>query len=235
MERNEVKKMGKDSKLKVIKISKVETDERLYPRAGGYHHLTAYSYSQAMLSGAIFPPIVVADVGKSKYVLIDGRHRLEACKILKTTDIDAEIITGLTEKQIFEEAVRKNIEHGQPLTPYDKRNIALKLRHWKYDPAKISEIIQVPIDKLENFVASRLINAITGKTISEVIVKSGIKNLVRGNEVFSKASIDETNNTLTIGSQIAVITQLKELLLKRMLNVDNKKIRKLLDELKELI
>lgn len=65
----------------IVDVKDVITDKDYYPRAE-WNHLTAYSYAQAMRAGAKFPPIVVAKIN-GQLILVDGKHRLEAKKILE--------------------------------------------------------------------------------------------------------------------------------------------------------
>jgi len=227
----------------LIKISKIIVDKSLYPR-DDWSFQTAYGYSQAMLAGGKFPPIVVAMSG-GKYYLVDGRHRIEASKILKKTEIEAEIVVGWSKQRIFEEAIKRNISHGKALTVHEKRVIALRLRNWNYPPNKISGLIQVPLDKLDNFIAQRLVNAITGETIAEsgriirstntpMIVKSGIKNAVNW-ETIDKKTVEKLQPSVYSGSQLSLLRQLINIIRAGLLDTHNKEVSKLIQELKGLL
>jgi hypothetical protein len=234
-------KMGRKSLSvnKVLEINKKIIDENLYPR-DSWNFQTSYGYSQAMLAGAKFPAITVAMLYGKQY-LVDGRHRIEALKILKKTKIDAEVIVGWSKQRIFEEAIKRNVSHGRALTVHEKRVAALKLRNWDYPPDKISALIQVPLDKLENFVAQRLVNAITGETIAEggrvieshvvpMIVKSGIKNTV-GSSGLSMEMLEETQHGIYSGTQRSLLIQLISIVKAGLLDTTNKEINKLVKEL----
>jgi len=235
---------SKLTKLKIVKVKSVITDEKYYPR-DGWNFQTAYTYAQAMRAGAKFPPIVVAMI-EDKYLLVDGKHRIEAKKILKQDSIEAEIVYGWTKKQVFEEAVRRNVTHGKALSIHERRQVGLRLRNWQYPPNKISELIQVPMDKLTQFIEQRLTNTITGQTIagvkvnkkvdyplaSQVILKSGIKNAV--SSTLTKAEIDEVQQGMYAGSQRSLLSQLIKIVKHGLLDKD-KKTLKLIVELKELL
>jgi hypothetical protein len=236
--------MGRESvrNYKTVKINKIVVDKKLYPR-DNWSFQTAYGYSQAMVAGAKFPPIVVS-LTKGKYYLVDGRHRVEALKVLKETEVPAEVFVGWSKKKIFEEAVKRNITHGKSLTVHEKRMAALKLQEWKYDKAQISELVRVPLDKLDQFIEQRLINAITGDTIAvgdrrvqrtvPMIVKSGIKNATE-RETNTVKSINELQSSVYSGSQISLLSQLIKIIKAGYLDTENKHVRKLVKELKELI
>jgi hypothetical protein len=242
--------MGREglTQQKMVKVKDVVTDKECYPR-DGWNHFTAYSYSQAMRAGAKFPPIVVA-LNRGRYILVDGKHRLEAKKILKQNSIEAEVVIGWSKRQIYEEAVRRNVTHGKALSIHERRQVGLRLRNWQYPPNKISELIQVPMDKLTTFIEQRLTNAITGDVIAQtnatrkksadydgmiagqVILKSGIRNA----ESFSmtKEEIDEVQQGLYAGNQKSLIQQLIKIIKHSLLDKD-KKTQKLIIELKELL
>jgi len=209
-----------------VSLKEIFIDEDLYPRSSVNWH-TSYDYAQSMVSGAKFPPIVLAIFANKKY-LVDGRHRIDARKQLKKETIQAEIYVGWDKKKIFEEAVRMNIAHGRVLSPFEKRRIALKLREEGYDSKNISELIQVPQDKLENFVAQRLTNALTGETI----VKSEIKHLAGQN---FEGEIESLQKPMKSKSQVMLLTHTVYLLEKGLIDKENKVIAKLLKRLKELL
>jgi ParB-like chromosome segregation protein Spo0J len=82
-------------------------------------------------SGGRWPPIVVWDGGStaSGFVVVDGAHRLEAARRLGSSVIRAIPFFG-TSEEMFVESVRRNIEHGLPLTLEDRRWAARRLLSW---------------------------------------------------------------------------------------------------------
>lgn len=228
----------------MVNVDKIIVDSELYPR-DNWNFQTSYGYSQAMLAGAKFPSVVLA-LNNGKYYLVDGKHRIEAIKILKHKEVSAEVHVGWSRQQIFEEAVKRNVAHGKALTVHEKRVVALRLRKWNYDPKKISELVQVPLDKLDNFVAQRLVNAITGEVIAEggrqveqsrivpTIVKSGIKNLTSENTV-NLSTIQNVQPSIYSGSQASLLRQLIKIIKAGLLDTKNKDVNKLVKELKELL
>ena len=119
-----------------VKLAEIYFDEDSYPRTQPSWQ-TSYIYSQNMLAGSKFPPITLALLNGKKY-LVDGKHRYEAHRILKKKSISAEIFTGWNKRKIYEEAVKRNVAHGQSLSPYEKRKIILKLRSMKYSNMDIA-------------------------------------------------------------------------------------------------
>jgi ParB-like chromosome segregation protein Spo0J len=217
-----------------VPLTEIHFDEELYPRST-YNWQTSYDYAESMKVGAKFPPIILA-LYKNKKYLVDGKHRYEAFKLIKKKTIPAIVYTGWNNKKIFEEAVKHNIQHGRVLSPYEKRNIALKLKQWKYPAAKISDLIQVPMDKLERFIGVRLVNTLTGDLEFECVVKSGIKHLAGGTlseEEFHNVQIEQKK--LYIHDQIDLLNQLISLLQKGLIDRKNKKILVLLKQIKKLV
>lgn len=224
--------MARTQKLKVTQIT---LDKEIYPRTAPSWQVS-YQYSQSMLAGAKFPPIVVAK-SDNKYILLDGLHRLNAKKVLKEDTIECEVLSNLNKKEMFEIAIQKNVAHGSTLTPFDKRNIALKLRAMKYPNIAIAKLIQVPQSKLNNFIAQRLVNSITGEVQGEsFIVKSSLKHLA-GTTVdeSDKTNIQSTNSRLSIIDQLHLLKQLIELLQKDLIDRNDLEIEGCLKMIKKLI
>ncbi|MFW6282972.1 MAG: ParB N-terminal domain-containing protein [Minisyncoccales bacterium] len=215
---------------KTIEIKKIKILDEIYPRVQ-LNWQTSYDYAESMKSGAKFPPIVIG-LYKGNYVLIDGYHRIEAKKLNKEQKIQAEIHTNIDKKKMFEMAIKLNISHGKTLTPYEKRKIALRLREMKYPNSKVSELIQIPLNKLDNFVGQRLVNTITGETI----VKSGVKHFAGKNlpENISK-NLEESENKMIVVDQVKFINQLIDLIKKGFIDIENEKVARKIEELKELI
>lgn len=79
------------------------------------------SLKTAYQTGQPIPPIVVAELRGVKY-LADGFHRVEALKLLKAHEVEAEIVHVKNEDELRWLAVERNKTHGKPLTNKDKRN-----------------------------------------------------------------------------------------------------------------
>ncbi|KKL75654.1 hypothetical protein LCGC14_2052710 [marine sediment metagenome] len=222
-------------RLKNIELSKIKFDEEIYPRSQVVWQV-AYDYSESMKVGSKFPPIVLA-LYRRQLVLVDGRHRTEAYKLQKKKTIKAEVYTGWNYKRIFEEAIRRNIQHGKSLSPYEKRRIALKLRQMRYNLKEVSKMIQVPLDKIEDFIGQRMISATTGKTLvdRETIVKSPLKHLA--GKTFKRKDFQAIQEAQKghVRDQIGLLKDLISLIKNGLLDTSNKRVNELLEELKILI
>jgi len=222
-------------RLKNIELNKIKVDEELYPRSQVVWQVY-YDYAESMKTGAKFPPITLA-LHRRRLILVDGLHRMEAHKLRKKKTIQAEIHTGWSYDRIFEEAVRRNIQHGKALSPYEKRRIALKLRHMRYSLKDVSKLIQVPLDKIEDFIGQRMISSTTGKTLveKEIIVKNPLKHLA--GQKFKRRDFEAIKEAQKghVRDQIGLLKDLISLLKNGLLDTSNKKVNELLEELKILI
>ena len=87
--------------IKLLPLESLYFEDVFYPREKEDWR-AKHNYKQALLAGANFPPIIVIPRKSNKgvYLVIDGWHRTQACKELKEKNIRAELLTGLTDKQI---------------------------------------------------------------------------------------------------------------------------------------
>ena len=160
-------------KIQKIDIANVVLNKDLYPR----HNLNwpvKCRYYNAIQAGAKFPPICVAELD-GKFILVDGLHRLTATQENKILQISCEVLSGLDEKGIYIEAVKRNVSQGQPFSTYDTTKVILDLQKWNVSLETISKLISIPIDKVIPFVVSRTTH-ITD-TGEEIALKSPLRNL----------------------------------------------------------
>jgi len=126
-------------KLKILEISDLIMDSEIYPRFE-IENNRVKDYSESMNSGALFPPITVAHY-RGKYIVIDGWHRVKAYQRNKILRLQAEIIPFETEREMFVEAVKRNITHGKSFTRKEKVDIACRLKNMSISTIKISEMV----------------------------------------------------------------------------------------------
>lgn len=210
---------------KLLKIEQVKFDEETYPRMV-VDWVTCARYFNALRSGAVFPPITVAILDKN-YYLVDGMHRLKAHKDNKETHIQCEVLKGLDKKQIFLEAVKRNVKHGRQFSTQEVTKICITLENWKMSQEAISEIVHIPADKITSFVAKRM-TRITD-TLEEVPLKASVKNLAG----IPIEKIDQ--KSLTGNTQLNLIESLITLLKENWIDKDNAIILKKLNKLAQLL
>lgn len=133
--------------LKIMKLNDIKIDMNHYPREY-YSDDTAEKYAQAMKMGSKFPPVMVAKIEGTTY-LVDGLHRLKAHQKNCEEHIQAEINSKISSfQELYIEAVKTNIRHGRPLSVDDRENIAKKLAEFQLEEGEISKILMTPISKL---------------------------------------------------------------------------------------
>ncbi len=77
----------------------------------------------AQLDGAVLPPILLR---RNTLQIVDGRHRYEAARQRGDTHIAVAFFDG-TAEEAFAVAVRRNIEHGLPLTLDERKAAATRI------------------------------------------------------------------------------------------------------------
>lgn len=124
-------------------------DTELYPRIKEQWQ-TYYKYAQAMKVGDIFPAIMVGEYNSKLYV-VDGWHRIRAKQLLKEKHIQAFVKKYKNAQDIFLDAIKYNISHGQPLSTQEKVRLVHKLGEMDFELEQISKIVKIPTDKIELF------------------------------------------------------------------------------------
>jgi ParB-like chromosome segregation protein Spo0J len=213
---------------KILSIEEIKTIPELYPRTK-VDWLTAYDYSQKMRAGEVFPPITVAHYN-NEYILVDGWHRIEALKILGEKYIRATVIKVKDEREIFVQAVKLNITHGRPLSPYEKALIIKRLGEMNFTKEEISQIVKIPLDKIEKFVVERVRKVTVGTETKEVVLK----------KIISKVELPEDFDTelqesLSVRTQVKLLDELIVLLENNLIEIENDKVKERLIKAYSLI
>ena len=201
----------------LLRIDEVIVDEGLYPR-NGLNWLHAHDYAESMRCGVSFPPIVVARI-KKKFFLVDGRHRLEAYNSIGEEYVTTTVLKGLTKKEIYIEAVKRNITHGIQFSPYEKRVIAVTLQNLEVEKVMISKILQIRIEKIDTFVGGKLTNTITGE---EIVLKAPLGHLAGE---FVPDDIPDIQKSLSCKGQVALLNQFLVLLDNNLLDFSDMSIK----------
>lgn len=211
-----------------IKINKIIVDQDLYPRVQfGYY--TAFGYSQKIKAGVKLPPIAVAKNKKGIIYLIDGLHRIEALKILQETEIEAEILEGLTRKEMLLESIKRNTTHGKMLSSPDRAKAIKLMQEQGIETYEISEIIGIPVGDIQNFVVKRVANSVTGE---EIYLKRELRQLA-GTEINDKTI--ESNRYFAGVSAFRLINELIYLLENDLVNMRKQNVKNSFLKLRDLI
>lgn len=130
-----------------LHLAQIRINGGTQPRAS-LHGETVREYAEAMLEGAIFPPVTVFYDGNG-YWLADGFHRFEAAKLNGALDILAEIKQG-TRRDAILYSVGANAAHGMRRTNADKRravDVLLRDEEWgKWSASEIGRRCNVSHD-----------------------------------------------------------------------------------------
>ena len=200
--------MDKKSQTRLLKLSEITIDPRLYPRMHS-DFVTKAKYIHAMKSGAVFPPIVVAQMDDGRKLLIDGKHRMEATEGCKETHIQTVVEFGLTEEDVFKEAVIANAKHGKPFTTQEIVQITVTMQNLDMSLNEISEIIRIPVDKIEAFIAKRITRITeTGQVIA---VKKPLHGVFGGLSISQNEGVIPKQMKLNGRNQIATVDMLNTL------------------------
>ncbi len=87
-------------------------------------------------------PILVKEINRQEYILIDGKHRLEAKKRLKKRKIDCEI-TDLPDRELYAKAVECNMEHGVRLSESEEIEVLKNLIEEGRTQEKMAKIFHI--------------------------------------------------------------------------------------------
>lgn len=128
-----------------VTLTDIVIDETIYPRSA-VNEFNVNRLVAALKTGAMLPPITMEAATRR---LVDGRHRYEAYQKegLKTIEVIEKVYAS--EADLFADAVRCNIGHGQPLDQYTVRNAIIRLTEYGYQREQISEVVRLPTEYIE--------------------------------------------------------------------------------------
>ena len=127
-----------------MKISDIKINDEIYPRES-FDTETVKRYREAMAAGAKFPPLVIT----SDNHLLDGRHRLEAYKLVGKTEVEVKIENP---DDPATRAVELNLQHGKPLSRFEMRELARKW-YGTRPVTNIADILGVTRQTVQNWVS----------------------------------------------------------------------------------
>jgi hypothetical protein len=128
-----------------LNLHDIVLDWSIYPRTS-LNEMNIDRLAAALQTGAKLPAVTVDATSKR---LVDGWHRYEAHKREGADAINATLKTYASEADLFADAVRLNIEHGQPLDPYSIKNAIIRLEKYGYQHDQIGEVVRLPVSRIE--------------------------------------------------------------------------------------
>lgn len=152
-----------------IEIKRIVLDQNIYPRTS----VSQFNVSRlvaALKTGCKLPPVTVE---ASSFRLVDGWHRHAAYSEEGVERIECTVKTYSTEADLFADAVRLNVGHGEPLDSYSIRGAIIRLEGYGFKRAQISEVVRLPADRIEKIERGFA----TGPTGEPVALKSGLAHM----------------------------------------------------------
>jgi len=184
---------------RLFAIAELETPEDIYTRARGspwWAHV--HAYAEEMKAGAKFPPIMVGEY-EGRLIVVDGYHRVGACKELGVEFINGSIKKYGSIQEIVEDSVKANNHHGIRYTPQDKAHIARLLEEYGLQREAISELVKVPADRLERF---------TIRNLKDRTLKAPLARLVREGKLTLEEAAEVDQGRLSTMTLDDVLVQL---------------------------
>ncbi len=217
---------------KLFKLEELTMDKKYYPRISTSWRI-AYVYSEAMKTGAKFPPIVVAK-WQNKNIVVDGWHRVQATKLAKKDYIDAVIIHIKDEKDLWLHAIRYNADHGKPYTVQEKVRLIDKMQKLGFPDKEISLTLGIQLAKLNPLRDSRTVFTHDKKP---VYLKGSVKN-IRDNlglDAEIENDFEERQKILLGADQLTILKNVIFLLEGNLFDLENPSIIEGLERLQKII
>jgi len=223
-------------KIGTLKISEIELDNNLYPR-NDMDKKAVQEYARAMDNGEAFPSIYVAEY-KKKYILIDGRHRIEANKLRGEKYIKCEIKSNFPNKEsMYLAAIRSNLKHGVRFKKADRVKIGYRLRGMGYNIDDVTKLVGIATKDIKKKVMAKvkrvkaMVKINKGKLPG--IIHERIANEVKRGPIVTKKEeeyIDEVNKAEW---QILKLEEICDYIKYEKFETDNKKVCALITRIKK--
>lgn len=211
-----------------VELDKIYVDDNLYPRSFVDFAITVHQYKEAAEAGAQFPDIEITPRG-DRFLLIDGKHRLEAFKRLKRKTINATIIKNITDAELFKRAVEINVRHGRKLSVQEKVAAANRLlTEFDFGPEDVSSIVSMPISSFKRLIDER----IDGTT------RTGVAALLMTKKapmVGTQLDSPQQQAGLAARDQRQIFQQALTIIKYGKLDTEDKELMAMVSELKELL
>lgn len=185
-----------------LALSKIVVDDTIYPRTkvNTFH---VRRLRDALQAGAKLPPLIV-EHGTNR--LVDGRHRHDAYAAQGVKTVDVEPRKYASEAELFADAVRLNVAHGEGLDRYTIRNAIIRLSEMGFEREQITEIVRVPAVQVDLMRRGFAIAAASNKPIA---LKGGLSHL--SGEHLDEQQM-EVNKHYAGGRAVLLVRQIIDLL-----------------------
>lgn len=128
-----------------LELAKIKVDETIYPRSG-VSEFNVGRLVAALMTGAKLPPLTVE---AKTFRLVDGRHRLAAYAKVEVEKAEVTTKVYATEADLFADAVRLNVGHGEPLDNFSVHNAIIRLEAYGWTRERVSEVVRLPVSRIE--------------------------------------------------------------------------------------
>lgn len=152
-----------------MKLENLVLDDVLRARSS-LDPIAVHRLVQAYEAGARFPPMTV-EAGTRR--LVDGWTRRAAYERLGLTVIEVIQKRYASEAELFADAIRLNVSHGEPLSSYDLKCAIARLEELGIKRESISEIVRIPAARIDEMVRGSGV----GASGSAVPLKYGLGHL----------------------------------------------------------
>lgn len=116
--------------------------------AGPINEDTVVLYAAAMEGGSKFPPVVVWQRPDTKYVVVDGNHRVAAYDLAEIDKTDAYVTAQLTDGQKAALTYEANTKHGLPTSLDERLRQAVNLVEMGTTQKGASQMLGIPSHKV---------------------------------------------------------------------------------------
>lgn len=188
---------------RLFALNELTLPEDIYTRARGTPWwANVHVYAEEMKAGAQFPPILVGQL-EDQLIVVDGVHRYLATKKLGIDLIQGTLKKYKSMANLLIDAVAANNHHGIRYTPQDKAHIADLLQKHGLEPQRISELVRIPVEKLEKFTARNITGSMGQKTL-----KGPLMRLVRQGKITETEAYEVVQGRFSTMTIDDVIVQL---------------------------
>ncbi len=219
----------------ILKIGEIDIDEKLYPRIEVNEGIVK-EYAQAMDSGSVFPPIYVA-LYKKKYVLVDGKHRIDANSMRGEKYINCEIQSNFPNRDsIYIAAVKANLKHGTRLRNKDKVKIGYTLKEMGYETEDIIKLTGLSVQTVEKVILPKMTKLSVTASIKKGRFPRVIKDAVKPSDIRPIMTTQEEKYIKEVHQaewQINELGKFLEYIKTEKLDTENKKVCNLVGRIKK--
>jgi hypothetical protein len=210
-----------------INIDNIVLRDDLWPR-GKPNPIAVARLGEALQTGAVLPPVVIAT---GSNILVDGWLRIDAYRENGIKEIDAELRHYSDEAALFADAVRLNSGHGTGLDTSVLRTAVVRLLNYNYSVADITEIVRLPLPKVEEIKRGFGIAFVKANGEQPVGLKRAHDHM--SGRVLTQAQV-EVNKRVSTGNYVSLVNQLIRLLEADMWDREAKSFRVQMDRLVDL-